>query len=730
MGTCEYCGADIPDHASFCGRCGQAPSRVTGPNLPTRSSLPPFDARMGDPFATVASPSQLDLPPIANSSQGMSGPSSPQYQRESNPSFPDYHEPEPAQMPPAISAEEEEERRRRAALLGLGFVGGLAREVQPGNVPMVQGTPQMSGVPMVSGAPQMGNAPMAQAMPGTAGNPFTPGTAGNSLSSGASSPPHPANPAHPTHPTHPTPPTHPTHPTHPTPNPAPGCAPAWLIIVSAIILIITSIITTAFTILTPALSLSGSGAVPLGGALHLHGSHFIPGSSVTLTLDGTTPLYVSSPHFHAASLQAMGEVWMLAEHVEQLPTGSNVVRAGGDGSFDVTIPIGANWKPGQHTIRAAENISPRSAELTFTVVGTGTTPTPMATATATATTTATVTPTASPSPSTSPTPTSIPTGLSCINPGTLTLGPVSEGYNQAASSVVTLCTNGSGVVNWTASWDQNASPWLKLDRTSGQIRAPAQQQVTMSASASGLKVGNYSATVTFNDQQDNTSEMLTVSFTVQAGCVNAMPTTLNFTGEAGVSDPSTQTVSVTNCGTLPATWSASVKTNSGGNWLSVSTSGGTLKSNTAQNVTVTASNLGAKLSAGTYTGQITFAVGSTQSIVNVTLTVQAAPTLVVESPNPPTFYANQNCSYNSTGSYWICIASISNSSSSLSLNWTSSSSGIAGITFKPASGTLGPNQGTRVQIIVPANNCQAQTTLTFSGPANSVNITWYCTIIS
>jgi hypothetical protein len=235
--------------------------------------------------------------------------------------------------------------------------------------------------------------------------------------------------------------------------------------------------------------------------------------------------------------------------------------------------------------------------------------------------------------------------------------------------------------------------------------------------------------VTFADSQSGTSETLTVNFTVQTGCVSAMPTSLSFTGEAGVSDPSSQTVSVTNCGTLAATWTATVNTSSGGNWLSVDTSGGTLKGKSAQNVTVSASVVKTKLSAGTYTGQITFAIGSTQSVVNVTLTVQAAPTLVVESPNPPTFYANQNCSYNSTGSYWVCIASIANSSSSLSLNWTSSSSGIAGISFNPSSGTLGPNQGTRVQVIVPANNCQAQATLTFSGPANSDNITWYCVII-
>ncbi|HLI09658.1 MAG TPA: hypothetical protein VKV40_24055 [Ktedonobacteraceae bacterium] len=736
MAICEYCGADIPEHASFCGQCGQAPSPVNSPNSLTRNSFPPLSAPANDPFATVISPSQSDFSPVASAGQPVSNPSLPQYRGQGkpafqghaeagqgNPSFPASQE----QMPAATSQEEEEERRRRAALLGLGFVGGLVGDARPGSVPMVQGTPQVSGVPSVSGAPQMGQ------LAGTAGHPFAPGTPGNagySLPVGTSSPQHPAPPAHPTNP-NPNP-AQPKPPTKPTPNPPAGCAPAWLIIVSAIVLIITSIITTAFTVLSPTLSLSGSGSVSAGGTLHLYGSHFLPGSSIALTLDGSTPLYVSSPHLQTASSATMGEVWILVAQGESLATGSNVVRAAADGSFAVTIPVGTSWKPGQHTIRATENISQRSAALSFTVVTAGTTPTPSPTATVTATATTTVTSTPSPSPSPSPsiTPTATATGLSCINPATLALGPVSEGYNQATSSVVTLCTEGSGVVNWIASWDQNAAPWLQLDRTSGQIQAPGQQQVTVSANASGLKAGNYAATVAFNDQQGNTSETLTVNFTVQTGCVSAMPTTLSFTGEAGVSDPSAQTVSVTNCSSLPATWSASVTTSGSSNWLSVNPSSGTLKGKAAQNVTVTASNVEAKLSAGTYTGQITFAIGSTQSVVNVTLTVQAAPTLVVEAPSPPTFDANADCGYNASSGYWTCTASIANSSTSLSLNWTSSSSGIAGIIFKPASGTLGPNQGTRVQIIVPSNNCSAQATLTFSGPANSDNVSWYCTIIS
>ena len=69
---------------------------------------------------------------------------------------------------------------------------------------------------------------------------------------------------------------------------------AGLVTITAVTLIAASIIGAGFTILSPALSLSGSTNVTWGESIHLCGSHFIPGSSVVLTLDGTTPLYYTS----------------------------------------------------------------------------------------------------------------------------------------------------------------------------------------------------------------------------------------------------------------------------------------------------------------------------------------------------------------------------------------------------------------------------------------------------
>jgi len=125
--------------------------------------------------------------------------------------------------------------------------------------------------------------------------------------------------------------THPNSPHHPDPG---GCAPAWLIFIFAAILIITSIISIGLTVLSPDLSaLSGSTDITLGGTLQLHGTHFIPGSSVTFTLDGTTPLFFSRQGSNGLALHSANSLPALAiSSIDsgQLPSASNSVAAGID----------------------------------------------------------------------------------------------------------------------------------------------------------------------------------------------------------------------------------------------------------------------------------------------------------------------------------------------------------------------------------------------------------------
>ncbi len=680
MHQCEFCGSEIPEQASFCGQCGNAPGNV-------------IEGQTRGSGFQVPGVHDLDT----DTSISAPGNSSPQWYTNQPPSNIDV----PTMYVSEEEEEEEEERRRRAAMLGIGIplLGDMLEE-QPyaANLPMVQGTPQMGGVPTVQGTPQAGSPP-----PGY----VEPHMPGGSMAEGFHSSPTVMAPHVP---------GTTTTPHHPHPEPR-GCGPIFLIAAITIpVLLILSFIGLAFTLFAPGLSLSGSSDVAQGGTFTLYGSHFFPGSSVTLTLDDAIPLYITSRstpvQFAYAANSPLQDLGTSTQQVKQAPLSSNIVSVGGDGTFSVTITVSSSWSIGKHTIKATESLSHRSAELDITIHLPGTTLSPSTTETASPSPTVTITPSA----------TTTSAGLSCVEPSSLALGPVSQGYSQAVSSLVTLCAIGPGIVNWTASWNQGVAPWLQLDHTSGQISAPGQTQVKVSSLASNLEPGSYSVTVTFSSQSSSVTESLPVSFILQAGCVHGTPNALRFTGTANVNDPPTQAVTITNCSS-PGTWSATAQTSNGANWLFTNPTSNTLNAGATANVTITASNLKAHLAAGTYTASVIFRIGLGSFTVGVTLTVMSAPFLSV---TPTSIYANQQCISDPTGGSWICYVSLTNTSTNLSLNW-SASSRLKGVNFSPAGGTLLPGQTTRVKITVPRSDCPIKGALIFTGPANTVNVSWYCT---
>jgi Viral BACON domain len=712
MYVCKFCGTVSPEKAYFCGACGKGCQDII--EMSTRGSglravrLFPLDAR------TMASTPNPDYAVRVPPSQRL---------REQD--VLDYT------TLPDQGDEEEEERRRRTALLGVALpllVDGRSLAEQ---VLTVQGTPEFKNELMVHGAPQLGSTPPPATLP-----------AYGPVEHHADPTVRRGPPARPLHhygiPTHHLPtvrrPSGSPFPRQPSPasRPSTSSCVVWLVILIIPILILAGTFAVGATLLAPTLSLSGGGSVALGGSLQLHGGGFIPGSRVTLSLDGAIPLYYTNQHtlgqaFH--SLDDKMEMTVAAMTGLQQPTASNTLTVGGNGTFNVTIVASENWGTGTHTIRAAEQFTLRGATLRFTTYQPGTTPTPVATPASTVTPTSTSTPTgtATPTATASPKPTSTPfptattsLGLSGITPGSVTLGPVSDGYAQAVSTQVMINTTGSTLVLWSAVWNQSQAPWLQLDRTVGQIQAPTPQPITISAVAKGLSAGNYRATVVFTSPQSSKSVTLTVSLLVQAGCVNVTPATLNFTATVGTKDPSSQPVVVSNCGAV-GPWTVSATTDTDTNWLSINPTGGNLQGGTTQQAIVAASI--AQLGAGTYHGKLLFTNGSGQFVVYITLTVQSLPVLNVSLTS---ISASKNCTFNQVG-YWACFETLSSGQSSqINLNWTAASSGFQGITFSPASGTIVAGQSMQVEIDVPRIPCETAATLTFTGPANSVNVSVTC----
>jgi hypothetical protein len=74
-----------------------------------------------------------------------------------------------------------------------------------------------------------------------------------------------------------------------------------------------------------------------------------------------------------------------------------------------------------------------------------------------------------------------------------------------------------------------------------------------------------------------------------------------------------------------------------------------------------------------------------------------------------------------------CMVIVSNQSPTRSLTWLAISRGISGVTIKPASGTLQPKGHVSVTITMPSTiSCLEHDTISFTGPVNSVNVSWSC----
>lgn len=102
-------------------------------------------------------------------------------------------------------------------------------------------------------------------------------------------------------------------------------------------------------------------------------------------------------------------------------------------------------------------------------------------------------------------------------------------------------------------------------------------------------------------------------------CISATPTTLIFTAQFGGSNPATQNVVLTDCGSSD-TWSVS----SNQTWLSASPSSGSLAANGTRNITVSVTT--GSLAVGTYMGVLTFTTSNgATATVSVTFNVTAAP---------------------------------------------------------------------------------------------------------
>ncbi|MFO0773272.1 MAG: fibronectin type III domain-containing protein [Nitrospiraceae bacterium] len=311
----------------------------------------------------------------------------------------------------------------------------------------------------------------------------------------------------------------------------------------------------------------------------------------------------------------------------------------GTGTLSWTVSDNVAWLTTTQTgstISAAANVAGMAAgtyTAAITVAASGATNTPQ---------TVPVTFTVAAAPKV-PTLSATPTGLAFT---------LEAGKAAVAPQTVAISTVGSTSIQWAAS---NNQPWLSHSFTTNSV--------SVSASAVGMSAGTYTGNITlWSDQATNAPYTIPVTMTVTAPAaqpkISFSPASLSFSGTAGGSNPTTQTIAVTNSGTGSLTWT--VSDNAG--WLTTTQTG--------SNISATVNLSG--LAAGTYSSVVTIAATgatNTPQTLPVTLTVAEAvtqPTLAA-SPASVSFTLESGTSSNAAQT-----VTVSNAGSG-TMTWAASS---------------------------------------------------------
>jgi len=205
-------------------------------------------------------------------------------------------------------------------------------------------------------------------------------------------------------------------------------------------------------------------------------------------------------------------------------------------------------------------------------------------------------------------------------PGQMTFS-MTPGAAAPAAQAIQIRNAGTGTLNWTLSASTaDGGKWLSASAASGT--APSTVSVSINPAdlpSGGLAAGTYNGQITLQTTGDQAT--IPVSVTVGSS-VFAQVNAINFTMVQGGANPLPQILAISSTGSSNYTFSSAVYTADGGAWLKISNLGGECCT-TPEAITVSVN--ASTLTAGTYTGEITFLEYFQQNqglTVPVTLTVE------------------------------------------------------------------------------------------------------------
>jgi uncharacterized protein (TIGR03437 family) len=251
-----------------------------------------------------------------------------------------------------------------------------------------------------------------------------------------------------------------------------------------------------------------------------------------------------------------------------------------------------------------------------------------------------------------------------------------------------ILNTGGGSLPFTATIASSGGSWLSVSPLTGTATASAPVSLAVTATPGTLAAGTYSGVITIAAAGSTSTVPVTLSISAPSGTllISQSAITFNAVSQGGVALP--QNFSILNTGLGSLDWRASASTLSGGNWLQLSPSSGTLQQPLLSYSTVSVTVNPASLTPGTYYGSVQIsssgAVNSPQ-ILTVILNVLAPGTNL-----GPQIYPN--------GLIFTGIAGASPGSQTIMVGNTGTSpesylSGVIGpVALLPSNATIQPSQ--------------------------------------
>ncbi len=233
------------------------------------------------------------------------------------------------------------------------------------------------------------------------------------------------------------------------------------------------------------------------------------------------------------------------------------------------------------------------------------------------------------------------------NPDTITI-PVSVTVHAAAASVLSVSSTpivfnlavggvssvvqldvsnaGAGFLSYTAAVDPAVpATWLSVSPSAGSVSAGTPASLLITASPGALASGTYSSAIIVSGNSQSIRVPVTMTVAAAGAEILISQVGLSFVGVSGGGNPSSQTLGILNSGVGTLHWTAAASTKSGGNWLSLDSTSGTINRPYLDVSPVTVSVNTSALAPGDYYGKIIISGDAINSGQLITVVLSVLP---------------------------------------------------------------------------------------------------------